>query len=250
MCRVECLQAQCPHMWLTPCPFVCICYIFPPDWYRRKKNSCHDFCPNLYTHKTVILPVVLYGCETRSLNLREKHRLRVFENKVTRKIFGAKRDEITGVCRTLHNTELHAVYSSLNIIRNLKARRLRWAGYVTRMEQYRNAQRVLVGKSEGKRPLGRPRRRSSSSPLSPSRSIEHPQSASSESYSEPTSSPLPMSFLLFQFPLQLFFSKSVSVFLSAYSLEDPNLMQSSQLIHCLFLMHVVSNSISVSLFQI
>ena len=88
----------------------------------------------------------------------------------------------------------------------------------------------------------------SSSPLSPSRNIGHPQSASSESYSEPPSSPLPMSFLPFQFPLQLFFSKSVSVFLSAYSLEDSNLVQSSQLIHSLFSMYVLSNSIS--LFQI
>ena len=90
------------------------------------------------TYKTIILPVVLYGCETWSLTLREEHRLRVFENKILRKIFGAKRDEITGEWRKLHNAELHAFYSSHNIIRNLKSRRLRWAGHVARMEQFRN----------------------------------------------------------------------------------------------------------------
>ena len=91
--------------------------------------------------------------------MREEHRLRVFENKVLRKISGAKRDEITGEWRKLHNAELHALYSSPNIIRSLKSRRLKWAGHVARMEQSRNAYRVLVGKPEGKRPLGRPRRR-------------------------------------------------------------------------------------------
>ncbi|KAJ4431941.1 hypothetical protein ANN_20550 [Periplaneta americana] len=109
-------------------------------------------------YKTVILPVVLYGCETWTLTLREEHRLRVFENKVLRKIFGAKRDEVTGEWRKLHNTELHALYSSPNIIRNIKSRRLRWAGHVARMGESRNAYRVLVGRPEGKRPLGRPRR--------------------------------------------------------------------------------------------
>ncbi|KAJ4450915.1 hypothetical protein ANN_02349 [Periplaneta americana] len=79
-------------------------------------------------YKTVILPVVLYGCETWTLTLREEHRLRVFEHKVLRKICGAKRDEVTGEWRKLHNTELHALYSSPDIIRNIKSRRLRWAG--------------------------------------------------------------------------------------------------------------------------
>ena len=111
------------------------------------------------TYKTIILPVVLYVCETWSLTLKEEHRLGVFENKVLRKIFGAKREEITGEWRKLHNAELHVLYSSPNIIRNLKSRRLRWAGHLARMEQSRNAYRVLVGKFESKRPLGRPRRR-------------------------------------------------------------------------------------------
>ncbi|KAJ4426359.1 hypothetical protein ANN_27173 [Periplaneta americana] len=110
-------------------------------------------------YKTVTLPVVLYGCETWTLTLREEHRLRVFENKVLRKIFGAKRDEVTGEWRKLHNAELHALYSSPDIIRNIKSRRLRWAGHVARMGESRNAYRVLVGRPERKRPLGRPRRR-------------------------------------------------------------------------------------------
>ena len=88
--------------------------------------------------KNIILPVVLYSCETWSLTLREDHRLRVFENKVLRKIFGAKRDGITGEWRKLHNAELHAFYSSPNIIRNLISKRMRWAGHVARMEQSRN----------------------------------------------------------------------------------------------------------------
>ena len=91
--------------------------------------------------------------------MREEHRLKVFENKVLRKIFEAKKDKITGEWRKLHNAELHALYSSPNIIRSLKSRRLRWAGHVELMDQSRNAYRVLVGKREGKRPLGRPRLR-------------------------------------------------------------------------------------------
>ncbi|KAJ4428733.1 hypothetical protein ANN_25726 [Periplaneta americana] len=110
-------------------------------------------------YRTVILPVVLYGCETWTLTLREEHRLRVFENKVLMKIFGAKQDEVTGEWRKLHNTELHALYSSPDIIRNIKSRRLRWAGHVARMRESRNAYRLLVGRPEGKRRLGRPRRR-------------------------------------------------------------------------------------------
>ncbi|KAJ4444166.1 hypothetical protein ANN_05955 [Periplaneta americana] len=110
-------------------------------------------------YKTVILPVVLYGCETWTLILREEHRLRVFENRVLRKMFGAKRDEVTGEWRTLHSTELQALYSSSDIIRNIKSRRLRWAGHVARICESRNAYRVLVGRPEGKRSLGRPRRR-------------------------------------------------------------------------------------------
>jgi hypothetical protein len=80
-----------------------------------------------------ILHVVLYGCETWSLILREEHRVRVFENRVLRKIFGPKRDELTGEWRKLHNVELHDLYSSPSIIRLIKSRRMRWAGHVARM---------------------------------------------------------------------------------------------------------------------
>ena len=111
------------------------------------------------TYKTIISPVLLYGCETWSLTLRDEHRLRVFENKVLRKIFGANKDKVTGEWGKLHNAELHALYSSPNIIRSLQSRRLSWAGHVALMEQCRNEYSVLVGKPEGKRSLERPRHR-------------------------------------------------------------------------------------------
>jgi hypothetical protein len=83
-------------------------------------------------HKTVILPLVLYGCETWSPTLKEVHRLRVFESRVLRRIFGPKREE-DGSCRKLHNDEFHDLYSSPNIVRVIKARRMRWAGHVACM---------------------------------------------------------------------------------------------------------------------
>jgi hypothetical protein len=106
--------------------------------------------------KIKILPVVLYGCETWSLTFREEHRLRVFENRVLRRIFGPKSEE-DGSWRKLHNDELHSLYSSPNIVRVIKSRRMRWAGHVALMEEGRGVYRVLVGRPEGKRPLGRPR---------------------------------------------------------------------------------------------
>jgi hypothetical protein len=90
--------------------------------------------------------------------LGEEHRLRVFENRMLRKIFGPKREE-DGSWRKLHNDELHSLYSSLNIVRVIKSRRMRWAGHVARMWDGRGVYRVLVGRPEGKRPLGRPRHR-------------------------------------------------------------------------------------------
>jgi hypothetical protein len=81
-------------------------------------------------YRTIIFPVVLYGCETWSLTLREDCRLRVFENRVLRKIFGPKRDEVTGEWRRLHNEELYDLYTSPNIIWSIKSRRMRWAGHV------------------------------------------------------------------------------------------------------------------------
>jgi hypothetical protein len=110
-------------------------------------------------YKTIILPVVLDGCETCSLTLREEHRLRVFENRVLRRIFGPKWDEVTGEWRKLHNEELHNLYSSPDIIRQIRSRRMRLAGHVTRMGEEKKVYKVLVGKAEGKIPLGRPSRR-------------------------------------------------------------------------------------------
>jgi hypothetical protein len=94
-----------------------------------------------------------------SLTLREEQRLRVFENRVLRRIFGPNRDEVAGKWRKLHNRELHNLYSSPDIIRQIKSRRMRWPGRVAWMEEGRSMYRILVGKPKGKRPLRRPRHR-------------------------------------------------------------------------------------------
>jgi hypothetical protein len=94
-----------------------------------------------------------------SLTLREELRLKVFVNRVLRTVFGLKRDEMTRGWRKLHNEDLNKLNSSPSIIRTIKSRRMRWAGHVARMEAKKNACRILVGKPEGKRPLGRPRHR-------------------------------------------------------------------------------------------
>jgi hypothetical protein len=108
-------------------------------------------------YKTIILPVILYGCETWSLTLWEQHRLRVFENRALR-IFGPKRDVVTGCWRKLHNEELHNLYCLPSIIKMIQSRMMRTV-HVARMGEKRNAYRILVTKPEGKRPLGRPRHR-------------------------------------------------------------------------------------------
>jgi hypothetical protein len=128
-------------------------------------NACYNALQNLLSsrilsrnvkikiYKTIILPVVLYGCETWFLTLREERRLRVFEKRVLRRIFGPKRDEVTGGWRKLHNEELHGLYSSPGIVRVIKARRMRWAEHLARMGEVRGAYNISVGRPEGRRPL-------------------------------------------------------------------------------------------------
>jgi hypothetical protein len=89
--------------------------------------------------------------------LREEHRLRVFENRVLRRLFGPKRNEVTGEWRKMHNGELHNLYSSLDIIRQMKSWRMRWARHVVHMGEGRHVYRILMGKPEGKKTLVRPR---------------------------------------------------------------------------------------------
>jgi hypothetical protein len=121
----------------------------------KSGNACYHSVQNLLSsrlisintkirvYRTVVLPVVLYGCETWSLTLREEQSLGVFENRVLRRIFGAKRDKATGEWRRLHNEELNDLYSSPHIIRVIKSRRMRWAGHVACM---RRARRMYEGK--------------------------------------------------------------------------------------------------------
>jgi hypothetical protein len=99
-------------------------------------------------YKSIILPFVLYRCETWSLTLRKEHRLSLFENRVLSRIFGPKRDEATGEWRKLHSEELHILYSSPNIIMQIKSRRMRWAGYVARMGE--ECAQVFDGKARRK----------------------------------------------------------------------------------------------------
>jgi hypothetical protein len=125
-------------------------------------NACYHSVQNLLSsrllsknlkikiYRTIIFPVVLYGCETWSLTVREERRLRVFENRVLRRVFESKRDEMTGEWRKLHIEELNDLYSLPNIVRVVKSRRMRWAGHVARMGEDIDVHRMLVGKPEGK----------------------------------------------------------------------------------------------------
>jgi hypothetical protein len=107
-------------------------------------------------HRTIILPVILDGCETWSLTLREERRLRVFENRALRRAFWSKRAEVTGEWRKLHNEELNDLNSLPNIVRVVKSEIIRWAGHMARMGEERGVHRVLVGKPEGKSHWGDP----------------------------------------------------------------------------------------------
>jgi hypothetical protein len=125
-------------------------------------NACYHAVQNLSSSrllsknvklkifKTMISPVVLYGCETLSLTLKKGHRLRVFENRVLRRIFGPKRDEATGGCRKLHNEELHGSFSSPSIIRVIKTRRMRWAGHVACMGEVKVHTTFWLGGLKGR----------------------------------------------------------------------------------------------------
>jgi hypothetical protein len=97
--------------------------------------------------------VVQHRCETRSVTLWEEHRARGFENRMFRRIFGPKRDEVTGGWRKLHNDEIRNLYSSPSIIRMIKSRKMKWSRHVSQIWERRNSYRILVGKPEGKRPL-------------------------------------------------------------------------------------------------
>jgi hypothetical protein len=152
--------------FLSPPHRIIILYIY--IFFFCKRNACCCSVQNLLSYRlsknvkirifeTIILHVVLYGSETWSLILREEHKLRVFENRVLR-IFGPKKDRVMGGWRKLHNKELHNLYPSPSIIRTIKLR-MRWVGHVVRMGEKRNVCRLLVGRPELKRPLGRPRRR-------------------------------------------------------------------------------------------
>jgi hypothetical protein len=124
-------------------------------------NACYHSVQNLLSsrlllknlktriYETITLPVVLSGCETLSLTLRKKHRLRAFENRVLRRIFGPKRNEVTGERRNLHNKELHDLYFFLGTIRMIKSRRMRVVGHVARMGERSNTCRLLARKAEG-----------------------------------------------------------------------------------------------------
>ena len=136
----------------------------------RPGNACYHSVQNplssrllsknlkIMIYRTIILSVVLYWCEAWLLTLHGERKLRVFENMVLR-IFGPRRDEVTGEWRRLHNEELNDLYSSPNIVRVIKWRRMGWAGHVARTGEEMGVYRVLAGKPEVKRPLGRPRRR-------------------------------------------------------------------------------------------
>jgi len=128
-----------------------VCYIFVENLLSSSLLSKNI---NIKIHKNIILSVVLYGCETWLLTLKEECRLRVFENRVLRKIFRPKRDEVTGELRKLHNEERRDRYSSRSIIQTMKSRRMRWVGHVACMGERRGVYRVLVGKTERKRALG------------------------------------------------------------------------------------------------
>jgi hypothetical protein len=128
--RADCSRGMLAVIW---CRIFCL-----PGCYPKNKK--------IRVYRTVVLRVVLYGCKTWSLTLREEQRLRAFENRVLRRIFGPKRDETTGEWRRLHNEELNDLYLSPNSIRVINSRKMRWTGHVARVGENRGAYRILVGR--------------------------------------------------------------------------------------------------------
>jgi hypothetical protein len=134
----------------------------------KSGNACYHSVQNLLfssllsknlkikIYRNINLPVVVFGCENCSLTLWEELRLTVFENRVLRRIFGHNRDKVTVEWKKLHNEEINGLYSSPNIFRVIKSRRIKWIGLVARIGEGKGVYRVLVGKPEGKKPSERP----------------------------------------------------------------------------------------------
>ena len=136
----------------------CTFFTVSRSFLLRIKNISDKFVDNVKTHISflIIFPLKVFPF---SLTLREERKLRVFENMVRRRIFGPRSEEVTGEWRKLHNEQLYDLYSSPNNVRVIKSRRMRWAGHVASMGEEMGVYRAFVGKPEGRRPLGRPRRR-------------------------------------------------------------------------------------------
>jgi hypothetical protein len=116
--------------------------------------SSHHFSKNLKIKiSRTTISSVFYGCEAWCLTLRDESSLRIFDNRVLKRIFGPKREEVAGGWTRLHNEELHSLYASPSIIRAIKSRRMRWAWNLAHTGKMKNAYKILVGKPEGKRPL-------------------------------------------------------------------------------------------------
>jgi hypothetical protein len=137
-----------------------------PNCIQEEPESAMNSGNARYIHITIfwvtvssLKTVILCGCKTWSLTIRGEHSLRLFENRVLRRIFRSKREEMAGGWRRLHNEELRNLCHSPNVIREIKSRSIRWAGHVACMGKLKNAYRILAGKPEGKGTLGRPRGR-------------------------------------------------------------------------------------------
>jgi hypothetical protein len=128
-------------------------------WFGVLSSHLSSRNEKVKVNKTIILPFLLYGCEMWSVTLRAQHGLRVFENRVLRRICGSKRDDVTGERTKLHNEELHNLYSSQNIISYIKSTRMKWVGHVARVGEETKVYKALMEKPEGNRLIGRSRRR-------------------------------------------------------------------------------------------